>query len=278
MLNGKLMGVRGLSGEIQREVIYGGGSGVSDYPELNDLPQINGVELVGNKTSEELGLAGVEYVDKKVADLVNSAPETLDTLGEVAQAIQENESVVDALNGAIGNKAEKSEVTELGSRVTDLENAGSENNFIHLTGTAENPINLYTDLEVGKGYILSGHIKRSSIKTLDLFYSVFAYKQSKTNTLIYNFQINKYGSGATGSSYVTSVTYDSSGNFSSTPYSLVPLPDSGTGHILTSNYGNTPKWANLSELTDFVNLANKVTTLETDLTGLNTALETILGV
>ena len=278
MLNGKLMGVRGLSGEIQREVIYGGGFGVSDYPELNDLPQINGVELVGNKTSEELGLAGVGYVDQKVADLVNSAPETLDTLGEVAKAIQDNESVVEALNSAVGNKADKSEVTALDGRVTDLENAEGGNNFIHLTGTAENPINLYTDLEVGKGYILSGYIKNSGTKNTDLYSSVFAYKQSKTSVLIYNFQINKSGSSATGPSYVTSINVANSGNISATPYSLVPLPNSGTGHILTSYYGNTPKWANLSELTDFVNLANKVTTLETDLTGLNTALETILGV
>lgn len=113
MLNGELMGVRGLTGEIQREVIAGGGSGTSNYPDLNDLPSINSVELVGNKTSEELGLAGVDYVDQKVADLVNSAPETLDTLGEVAQAIQENGSVVDALNGAIGGKLDK--VTSGGS-------------------------------------------------------------------------------------------------------------------------------------------------------------------
>jgi hypothetical protein len=132
MLSGELIGVCGLSGEIQRDVISGGGFGTSNYPELKDLPQINGVELVGNKTSEELGLAnksdipvvptkisGFEndagyatggYVDQKVADLVNSAPETLDTLGEVAKAIKDNESVVDALNSAIGNKADKSSI------------------------------------------------------------------------------------------------------------------------------------------------------------------------
>lgn len=134
MLNGELIGVRGLSGEIQREVITGGGgSGTSYYPDLNGLPQINGVELVGNKTSEELGLAGTDYVDAKVADLVNSAPETLDTLGEVAKALEENADVVDALNNAIGGKADKSELTdyvkneeltELNNRVTALENEG----------------------------------------------------------------------------------------------------------------------------------------------------------
>lgn len=44
---------------------------------------------------------------KDIADLVNSAPETLDTLGELATVLQENENVVNTLNAAIGNKAEK---------------------------------------------------------------------------------------------------------------------------------------------------------------------------
>ena len=48
-----------------------------------------------------------EDVDKKIANLVNSAPETLDTLGELATAMQENESVVTVLNAAIENKADK---------------------------------------------------------------------------------------------------------------------------------------------------------------------------
>lgn len=45
-----------------------------------------------------------DYVDARVADLVNSAPETLDTLGELATAFQENEEVVDVLNQAITTK------------------------------------------------------------------------------------------------------------------------------------------------------------------------------
>ena len=50
------------------------------------------------------------YTDKKIADLINGAPETLDTIGEVAQAIKENESVVKALNAAIGKKANQTEI------------------------------------------------------------------------------------------------------------------------------------------------------------------------
>ena len=48
--------------------------------------------------------------DQKLADLVNSAPETLDTLGELADAFNENNEIVTVLNEAITNKADKSEL------------------------------------------------------------------------------------------------------------------------------------------------------------------------
>lgn len=62
------------------------------------------IEDVENAVKDK---ATIDYVDTKVADLVNSAPETLDTLGEVATALQNNSNVVDALNSAIGNKVDK---------------------------------------------------------------------------------------------------------------------------------------------------------------------------
>lgn len=48
------------------------------------------------------------YTDTKIADLINSAPTTLDTLGEIATAMEENADVVEALEAAIGNKADAS--------------------------------------------------------------------------------------------------------------------------------------------------------------------------
>lgn len=50
------------------------------------------------------------YTDKKVADLIGGAPETLDTIEEVATAIKENENVVKALDAAIGKKANQNEL------------------------------------------------------------------------------------------------------------------------------------------------------------------------
>lgn len=46
------------------------------------------------------------YTDQKIANLINGAPSTLDTLGEIAKAMQDNQHVVAALDVAIGKKAD----------------------------------------------------------------------------------------------------------------------------------------------------------------------------
>lgn len=67
------------------------------YNELTDKPTIPSIT----------GLASEAFVTQKIAELINSAPTTLDTLGEIAAALQENEDVVEALNNAITNKQDK---------------------------------------------------------------------------------------------------------------------------------------------------------------------------
>lgn len=62
------------------------------------------------------GYATETYVDTKVADLVNSAPEALNTLGELATALENHEDAYDALLETVGGKATH----------TDLENLKEE--------------------------------------------------------------------------------------------------------------------------------------------------------
>lgn len=45
----------------------GGGGGTSNYNQLTNLPQINGVTLIGNKTSSQLG------IPTKTSDLTNDS-------------------------------------------------------------------------------------------------------------------------------------------------------------------------------------------------------------
>lgn len=59
--------------------------------------------------SDETYQQATGYTDLKIAQLINGAPDTLDTLKEVADAIKENETVVDALDAAIGTKASQAE-------------------------------------------------------------------------------------------------------------------------------------------------------------------------
>ena len=54
--------------------------------------------------------ATISQVEEHITALVDSAPETLDTIGELAIALQENEEVVDVLNQAIAYKADVSNV------------------------------------------------------------------------------------------------------------------------------------------------------------------------
>ena len=51
------------------------------------------------------------YTDTKISALINSAPTTLDTLGEIATAMEENADIVLALENAIGTKANTSDLT-----------------------------------------------------------------------------------------------------------------------------------------------------------------------
>lgn len=50
-----------------------------------------------------------EHIAEKIGELVNGAPQALDTLKELAEELQKNEGVVTMLNEAVGNKVDKVE-------------------------------------------------------------------------------------------------------------------------------------------------------------------------
>lgn len=67
------------------------------YNDLTDKPTIPSVE----------GLASETYVDGKVAGIVNSAPETLDTLNELSKALGNDPNFAASVATQIGNKVDK---------------------------------------------------------------------------------------------------------------------------------------------------------------------------
>ena len=72
---------------------------------------------------EEVSSGLTSGINNKISDLIGGAPETLDTLKEIADAIAENETIVDALNEAIGKKVNiddfNTQITNLGKSVAD---------------------------------------------------------------------------------------------------------------------------------------------------------------
>lgn len=59
------------------------------------------------------------YTDNAISDLINGAPTTRDTLKEISDLMDENASVVEALDAAIGTKANK---TDIPTKTSELEN------------------------------------------------------------------------------------------------------------------------------------------------------------
>ena len=91
--------------------------------------------LVGELPQDATASNVVGYVDEKVAALVNGAPETLDTLKELADALNNQPDAIAALTATVGQKADQSALEALqqlvetnqgnaeavGGRVDDLE-------------------------------------------------------------------------------------------------------------------------------------------------------------
>lgn len=75
------------------------------------------------------------YVDTSIANLIDSAPGTLDTLNEIAAALNDDPDFYTTITGLINDKADSSVVTEIDANVDDL---------ITLSGVAENSSDLGT--------------------------------------------------------------------------------------------------------------------------------------
>ena len=126
------------------------------------------------------------YTDQKIADLINGAPSTLDTLGEIASAMGENADVVEALEEAIGNKANAAEMESLLG--TKLEKTGdSKDNTVTFTSSDTLTPSGWTDVAVLK----SGETHKSFVQKVATMIKNVRYLWK----LIGNTDISKIGDG-----------------------------------------------------------------------------------
>lgn len=101
------------------------GNAETDYREgdINITPSNLGLGSVNNTSDKDKPVSTAQqkaidvayansnkYTDQKIANLINGAPETMDTLKEVSDAISKSKSTEEALNKAIGTKANQTEL------------------------------------------------------------------------------------------------------------------------------------------------------------------------
>lgn len=99
------------------------------------------------------------YTDSKVDALIGEgASTTLDTIGEIATAIEDNQDMIDTLNGAIANKANATDLTSHTGNTTihvtqtdknNLDIAKTHANTAHAPANAEANQNAFSNVKVG---------------------------------------------------------------------------------------------------------------------------------
>jgi hypothetical protein len=124
--------------------------------------------------NENKKLATEEYTDTKIAELVNSAPETLDTLGELATALQENEAITDAINEAIGNKANKTDIVQADWNQNDetaLDYVKNRTHWVDDDGETYHPLDekFIPETIATKNYVENLYNKLATTKALSFY-------------------------------------------------------------------------------------------------------------
>ena len=104
----------------------------ADKTELSNAIGTAKSEVIGADTdasSADTIHGAKKYTDEKVADLVNSAPEDLNTLKELADAMTENADAIEALREVASSKVATTDFTPVQTKVAGIEE-GAEVNII----------------------------------------------------------------------------------------------------------------------------------------------------
>ena len=195
------------------------------------------------------------YTDQKIAELIGGASSTMDTLKEVEDAMKSSADIVEALNEAIGKKANE---TEFESHVND--------GVIHVTTTDKE--NISTALSHSK----SDHARVDATKTEESTING-NIKINDQETTVYEHPL----SGATAGTY-RQVTVDAKGHVTGGSNTTLPITQGGTGATTAANalknLGVTATASELNKLdgvtttTDELNYVHGVTSgIQTQLDG-----------
>ena len=132
------------------------------------------------------------YADKIVAALINGAPEMLNTLDKLANAVEENASIIDVLVAAIGKKAEQVELdTHTGNNVIHITSAEHEGlteaikhtKTEHVTGVKGSAESIYRtgNVEITAENVGLGNVDNTADSTKSVNYAASAGNAAKVN-------------------------------------------------------------------------------------------------
>ena len=132
------------------------------------------------------------YADKIVAALINGAPEMLNTLDKLANAVEENASIIDVLVAAIGKKAEQVELdTHTGNNVIHITSAEHEGlteaikhtKTEHVTGVKGSAESIYRtgNVEITAEKVGLGNVDNTADSTKSVNYAASAGNAAKVN-------------------------------------------------------------------------------------------------
>ena len=152
------------------------------------------------------------YTDQKIAELIGGASSTMDTLKEIEDAMESSADVVEALNEAIGKKANEA---ELNSHIND--------GVIHVTTVDKEHIS--TALSHSK----SDHARVDATKTEESTING-NIKINEQETIVYEHPL----SGAIAGTY-RQVTVDSKGHVTGGNNTTLPITQGGTGATTAAN-------------------------------------------
>lgn len=169
------------------------------------------------------------YTDQKIADLIDGAPETLGTLKEVAEALTENQTVIEALDAAIGKKANQSEFdTHVGNSTIHVTSSEKDlwNNKLEKTGDTQNNIVTFTS---GDSTAVNEWTDISVLKSKEKHSSLFA----KISTMFKNVRYLYKMLGTTDISAISDGTVTGAISGLNTDLSQIPVIQAGTIDVAT---------------------------------------------
>lgn len=180
------------------------GSSETDYREgdVNINPTNIGLGSVNNTSDKDKPVSTAQqkaidvayansnkYTDQKIANLINGAPETMDTLKEVSDAISASKSTEEALNKAIGTKANQTELdTHTGNdtiHITASERAKWNKNggVIGVRGSAESDYKT-GQVTISKEDIGLGNVDNTTDANKSVKYATSAGTSDKVNNIL----------------------------------------------------------------------------------------------